>query len=304
MSQPYLRVQFWGTRGSIASPGEDNLYYGGNTSCVRLIGVPGHEPGVVARPDCPQIIFDAGTGLTTLQQEYSTGPWARGEGELHLLITHFHWDHILGLPFFFPMFRKGNRLIFHGASVEDLQTSIERLFTSAYSPLKGVKNVAGNLEYRQLDPAGTNIQGFHITATTTKHEGTTLSFKAEWEGYKVVFTPDHQAGDPEIDQRLINQAQGADCWILDGMYTSKERGHYKDWGHSSFKEAVNLALRAQVKKLALFHHYPDHNDSVLHDIWREAKLLVAKEPNAPEIIMSRDGMALDLDRYIPTKASE
>ncbi len=137
-----IRARLWSTRGSITSPGEANWHYGGNTACVQLSGYQSSEPGAVTHPDNPQLILDGGSGLASLQTRLMKGPCAQGQGELHILLSHYHWDHIIGLPFFVPLLIKGNRIHFYGVSVDDLQTSIERLFTSVYSPVKGVHNVA------------------------------------------------------------------------------------------------------------------------------------------------------------------
>ena len=157
-----MRVRMWGTRGSITAPGPATQYYGGNTPCVQVLGYENGAPGAAAQPGIPHLILDGGTGLLSLQGSLMVGPWGRGEGELHFLLSHYHWDHLMGIPFFAPMFVRGNRVIFYGASEKDVRFSIERLFTSAYSPLESTENVAADLAYRQVQPDGMEVAGFQV----------------------------------------------------------------------------------------------------------------------------------------------
>ena len=133
-----IRVQFWGTRGSIATPGQAMRYYGGNTPCVQLTGFKMMSQAQF----CIQAILNS--SLMVYGVDYTTTTlmgrtWGEGRGELHVLLSHYHWDHLIGLPFFKPIFIKGNRIIFYGASIKNMQDSIERLFTSVYSPLNGIQ---------------------------------------------------------------------------------------------------------------------------------------------------------------------
>jgi phosphoribosyl 1,2-cyclic phosphodiesterase len=287
-----IRVRFWGTRGTIAAPGRATLRYGGNTPCVQVIGFQGGEPGASMRLDNPQLILDGGTGLVSLQTVLMGGPWGRGRGELHVLLSHFHWDHVIGFPFFDPMFVKGNRIIFYGVSIEAVRSSVEQLFTSIYSPLKGVQNVEADLEYRRMEPSGMEIAGFQVRTAENRHPGGSLSFHIQYRSHVVVYSTDHGVGDQEVDSRLVKLAQGADLWILDAQYTSEERLRRTGWGHSSHFEAVQLAMEAGVETVALFHHSPNHDDSTLDQMALEAAESAAS--TQAKVLMARDGMVVDV----------
>lgn len=287
-----IRVRLWGTRGSIASPGRATRRYGGNTPCVQVVGFENNQPGAANRPDNPQLILDGGTGLASLQTTLMRGPWGRGRGELHLLLSHYHWDHLIGLPFFRPMFIKGNRIVFYGSSVEDLRSSIERLFTSIYSPLGGAQNVAADLEYRRLEPDGMEVAGFQVRAVGTQHHVTTRAFRIQYGPHVVVYATDHEAGDRDVDARLVALAQGANLWILDAQFTSEQKLDRQGWLHSSHLEAVKLALEAEVEMVLLFHHDPAHDDSILDRMGLEATEAAAGTKT--KVLMARDGMLVDV----------
>jgi phosphoribosyl 1,2-cyclic phosphodiesterase len=288
-----IRVRFWGTRGSIASPGRTTRRYGGNTACVQVVGFQQGEPGAASRPDNPHLILDGGTGLASLQTTLMRGPWGRGQGELHLLLSHFHWDHLIGIPFFRPMFVKGNRIFFYGSSVDDLQSSIELLFTSVYSPLEGAQNVAADLEFRQLEPAeGMEVAGFQVRAAETRHTASALAFRVQYGSHAVVYAADHGAGDPEVDGKLVELARGASLWILDAQFTPEELRDRQNWWHSSHLEAMRLALEAGVQTAVLFHHDPAHDDDTLDRMGREASEMAAG--TGTQVLMARDGMVVEV----------
>jgi phosphoribosyl 1,2-cyclic phosphodiesterase len=287
-----IRVRFWGTRGSIVSPGRATRRYGGNTPCVQVVGFQNGEPGAAMRPDNPHVILDGGTGLASLQTTLMGGAWGRGRGELHLLLSHYHWDHIIGIPFFGPLFVKGNRVVFYGASIKDLRSSIERLFTSVYSPLKGIQNVSADLEYRRMEPGGMELAGFQLRAAETRHPGTTLAFHIQYGPHVVIYSTDHEAGDLEADSRLVDLARGAHLWILDAPFTQEQRQRREGWGHSSHLEAIKLALEAGVETAVLFHHNSEHDDSTLDRMGLEAAKVAAS--TRTKVLMARDGMVVEV----------
>ncbi len=287
-----IRVRFWGTRGGIVSPGRATQRYGGNTPCVQVVGFQSGEPGAAMRPGNPHVILDGGTGLASLQTTLMGGAWGQDLGELHFLLSHYHWDHIIGIPFFAPMFVKGNRVVFYGASIKDLRSSIERLFTSVYSPFKGTQNLAADLEYRRVEPGGMEVAGFQVRAAENRHPGGSLTFCIQYGPHMVVYSTDHEAGDPEVDSRLVELSRGAHLWILAARFSSEERQHREGWGHSSHLEAVKLALEAEVETAILFHHGPDYNDSTLDRMGLEAAEVAAG--TRTEVLMARDGMVVEV----------
>jgi phosphoribosyl 1,2-cyclic phosphodiesterase len=251
-----IRLRFWGTRGSTVAPGAYTERYGGNTPCVEVIGYDGCEPGAAARLDNHRLILDAGIGLVPLQDELVSGPWGVGQGDLAFLLSHLHWDHIQGLPFFVPAFVRGNRLTFYAQNAEAVQESIERLFASVYSPIE--ESLLAQLICRSVIPAGMDIEGFRVQSAPNQHPGGALSFRVSHDKEAVVYTTDHECGDSDVDTALVRLAQGADLWILDAAYTEQERAHHRDYGHSSYAEAVEMAARAGVRTAVLFHHDYEH----------------------------------------------
>jgi phosphoribosyl 1,2-cyclic phosphodiesterase len=255
-----------------------------------VVGFQGSEPGAILRPGNPHLILDGGTGLVSRPAILLGGPWA--QGELHFLLGHFHWDHIIGLPFFEPMFEPDSRFIFYGASVEDLRSSINRLFTSVYSPLKGVQNLAAELEYRQVEPDGMEVAGFQVRAAENRHRGGALTFRIEYGSHAVVYSSDHETGDPKVDSKLVDLARGANLWILSAPFTQEQRQQRQGWGHSSHLEAVELALDAGVEMAVLYHHDPNHDDETLDRMGREAAKAAAG--SRTEVLMARDGMVVNV----------
>lgn len=283
-----IRLEMWGTCGSITSPGRDRMQHGGNTSCVQVIAYDNGTPGASGNPDNPRVTLDAGSGLLALQEILMSGPAGKGRGWLHLLLTHYHWDHVTGLPTFVPLFVPGNRVSFYGASRHDLEECISTLFTSAYSPMKGVHNLASEIDYVTFNPKGMQVGGFHVTAARTNHPGTAWAYRLEHNGNSVVYAPDHEAGATASDHRLVELARGADVWLLDGMYTKEELPKRRGWGHSTPLDSVRLALEAGVKTLILFHHCPDYSDSTLDRMEREARQAAAG--TGLEVLSARDCM--------------
>jgi phosphoribosyl 1,2-cyclic phosphodiesterase len=287
-----IRVRLWGTRGAIASPGYANRRYGGNTPCVQVIGYRDSQPGAALPNGNSHLILDGGTGLASLQTTLMQGAWGQGRGELHVLLTHYHWDHLIGLPFFAPLFVKGNRVVFYGSSVEDLQSSIEQLFTSVYSPLNGTQNVAADLEYRQVKAQGMDVAGFQVRAVEVRHTAPALAFRVDYGTDGVVYSTDHAAGDPEVDARLVELARGAQLWILDAQFTPEEHRSTGGYGHTSHIEAVRLGLAAGVETLVLFHHDPAHDDEMLDRMGLEAAQLA--DGSRTQVLMARDGMLVEV----------
>jgi phosphoribosyl 1,2-cyclic phosphodiesterase len=287
-----IRVKFWGTRGSITAPGRANIHFGGHTACVEVTAFDVDEPGAATHISGPRLIIDGGSGLATLQGAMMTSACGRGQGELHFLVSHYHWDHLIGFPFFSPMFVAGNQITFYGDTVERLQASIERLFSSTYAPQ--MESLAARLDYKTIEAEGMNVAGFQVRAAQNRHPGKAMSFRLQYGPHAVVYSTDHEVGDPDTDRALVELARGAQLWILDSMFTPAEWEKSQGWGHSSHIAATELALQAGVETAVLFHHAPAHDDEMLFQMGRDAMTLAGG--SSTTVLMARDGLVVDVGR--------
>jgi phosphoribosyl 1,2-cyclic phosphodiesterase len=251
-------LRFWGVRGSAPTPVAGNLGYGGNTPCVSVESGPDHL-----------LIFDAGSGIRALGAELVQRPQL--PSVLHLFFTHFHWDHLQGLPFFAPLYRKDTRLVIHSARApEELRSILARQMATPFFPVD-FSVLPSQLEFRQImtDPVAfgdLTVQGFPL-----HHPQEAQGYRIANGRKSIIFATDHEHGDISIDTDLRKIARNADVLIYDAQYTPTEYAQRKGWGHSTWQEAVNVARDAQVKKLILFHHDPDHDAAALDSIVADAQ---------------------------------
>lgn len=250
-----MRVRFWGTRGSIPSPGPDTVRYGGNTPCVTVASDTGAP-----------LIFDAGTGIRALGAELeSSAP----DEQLDIFLTHTHWDHIQGLPFFAPLFRRGARIRIWGADDPPgtLSRTIRALMVPDVFPVR-FENAGAIVDFRGPPFEGVTLNGLTVRSFAVHHPGGALAYRIELaDGPCVVYVPDnelHDDGQPQsasVHDGLREACRGATLLIHDSTYTTAESGDFMGWGHSTTDEALELALESGVEMLALFHHAPDRPDA-------------------------------------------
>ncbi len=272
-----FKVKFWGVRGSIACPSPDHVIYGGNTSCISMTT----DKGVLA--------FDAGTGIRSL----GSALFKAGAKEAHLFFTHAHWDHILGFPFFGPAYSPAFKLHIHAAQLEGSPKGIKHILTQQMEtpnfpvPLAVMQGIASHEDF----PIGTEHQpypGVVVKTGRLRHPNGACGYRVEYGGIKAAYITDteHVPGEPDANvQALI---QGVDLMIYDCTYTDAEFPTKVGWGHSTWQEAVRLAQAGGVKRLAIFHHDPEHTDPVMAEIEAEAK---AAWDGA---FVARDGMEIYL----------
>jgi phosphoribosyl 1,2-cyclic phosphodiesterase/GAF domain-containing protein len=259
-----MRVQFWGTRGSIAKPGPSTARYGGNTSCIEVRSARG-----------TLVIIDCGTGAHCLGQNLmSTGTKGlRG----HVLISHTHWDHIQGIPFFAPFFVPGNQWDIYGPKGLDqsLREALAGQMQYTYFPVTP-DQFGATIHYHDLVEGTFDIDDIKITTHYLNHPALTLGYRLEADGATIVYCCDHEphsrslaGGQGNIagqDLRHVEFANGADLLIHDAQYTAAEYPSKIGWGHSSAEYAVKVGQRAQVKRLALTHHDPLRDDDAVDRI--------------------------------------
>jgi phosphoribosyl 1,2-cyclic phosphodiesterase len=248
-----LSLRFWGVRGSTPTPVARNLRYGGNTPCVSV------------KSNADQLlIFDAGTGIRALGAALvqQTEP----PRTLHLFFTHFHWDHLQGLPFFAPLFRKDTRLILHSARPPaELRSILARQMSTPFFPVD-FTTVPSELEFRQITTGAINFGDLSVQAFPLHHPQGAHGYRIANGRKSMVFATDHEHGDSSIDANLRAIARNADVLVYDAQYTPAEYASRQGWGHSTWQQGVRAATDAQVNQLVLFHHDPDHDDSALDAI--------------------------------------
>jgi len=285
-------VTFWGTRGSIPTPGAHTSRYGGNTSCVAMEG-PGEQ----------LVILDAGTGIRglglTLVERQNGG--VRAE----ILLSHTHWDHIQGLPYFKPFFAPGNTVRIWGSkqgarSLDEIlhlqmDPAVFPVPLTAISATLSVEEVRAGVEFA--------VGPFQAQAMQLRHPGTTLAYrlKPTKGGRSTAYVTDNELGPggnydtPGTWRKdLVRFLAGVDLLIHDAMYTPAELDTHRGWGHSSYEEAVELAAEAGAKKLVLFHHEPEHDDGALDALLKEARRCAKQRGAATEVVVAQEGMQLSL----------
>lgn len=290
-----MKVKFWGVRGSIASPGPNTVRYGGNTTCIEI------------RTDNNElIIIDAGTGIFPLSQTLLKELPVTA----NVLITHSHWDHIQGLPFFVPNFIAGNTLRLHGAYDPVSGKGVEQVMAVqlqySYFPVRE-EEMKARIEYVTLAPEqSVQIGSATVTPYMMSHPVVDFGYRIEADGKSLFFTGDHEPpyniyapGDPgfaqcqlELEARndyLLRAMQGVDVLITDASYTEAEYPAKKGWGHGTYQSSIQYAKKAGVKNLFCTHHEPSRSDDALEAAFAEAVADHPQRPGDPIYRLAREG---------------
>jgi phosphoribosyl 1,2-cyclic phosphodiesterase len=280
-----VRARIWGCRGSLATPGAETLRYGGNTSCVE-----------VRLNDGTLVVLDAGTGIRSLGLALA----ADGEGSVHLLLTHLHFDHLEGLGFFAPLRHAGTDVHVWGppSPVRTLEARIARYLSPPLFPLQ-IADFPASIRFHDVPDGAWQIGSARVSAGHVVHLGPTVGFRIEEDGRSLAYLPDHEpalAADLEtfspdwISGHAL--AHGADLLLHDAQYTEEEYRPRVGWGHSSVVDAVAFARATEAQRLVLFHHDPLHGDEALERL-RERACEVWDGAGA-EPVLAREGMELEL----------
>ncbi len=275
-----MKIRFYGTRGSIPICEPQYQEFGGNTTCV-LVEVSDNIG-----------ILDAGTGIRNLGKELVTDQHLGIDRPVFIAFSHFHWDHIQGLPFFLPAYDAKRHFIISAIGRErygkDLKSIFQMQMQRDYFPVP-LDGMGATIDFHQTEKDSLVFENVTAKALKHNHPGDAYSYRIEGkrDGKVLVFCTDIEHGD-EVDANIVELAKDADLLIHEAQYTPDELPKHKGWGHSSWEQAVEVAKRASVKKLAITHHDPDHDDAFLRNVEKQVQ---AQFPNA---VLAREKMEIEI----------
>jgi len=297
-----MKARFWGTRGSLPTPGEKTVRYGGNTPCVE-----------VRLQSNDLIIFDSGTGIRGLGDELL----ATGESvKAYLAVTHPHWDHIQGFPFFKPAFISGNEFTIIGPQSKSftLRKMISDMMNKVYFPVQ-LNEVKAKVNFRPMKEESIQVFGATLTAQYVNHPSVAFGYRLDAQGKSLVYISDNEPFDREVaksvknverividkyskgkgdpNQRVFDFARDADVLIHDSTYTPEEYVNHVGWGHSHYLFSLKVAREAGVRKLVLFHHDHTHDDDKIDEILDRCRWEIKTRGHKFECVAAAEGMVID-----------
>ena len=284
-----MQITFWGTRGSIPAPGPDTMRYGGNTSCVE-----------VRLNDNTLIVFDAGTGIRPLGKSLLAHP---GPLQVYLFLSHMHWDHIQGLPFFAPAYVEGTELCIlgPGGGYTALEQSICDQMRSPYYPIP-MHAMAAYIRFVELSEGSVfELPGATVEVSGLNHPGRSLGYRLSAEGHVLVYATDNEPFGTALATQhlaepphLLHLMQHADLLIHDAQYTPEEYPQYLGWGHSTYVHALQIAYKAKAKQLVLYHHDPSHSDAVIDCIIAKSQAWIKRRRLSLTCLAAAEGIQIRL----------
>ena len=290
-----MKIKFWGTRGSIAKPGPTTARYGGNTSCVELHSDSGTF-----------VVIDCGTGGHALGQQLVKEN--KGAINGHMLISHTHWDHIQGIPFFAPLFIPGNEWEIYGPKGlwQSLRAALAGQMEHTYFPV-ALDQFAAKIQYHDIVEGTFSIGDIKITTRYLNHPALTLGYRFEADGATFVYCCDHEphsaalaSGESVItgvDRRYADFIANADLVVHDAQYTAKEYAAKVGWGHSPVEYAIRVCQDAGVKKVALTHHDPLRDDDSIDRILAEVRARLTADGSALEVVGASEGLTIQVSGH-------
>ncbi|HKC83908.1 MAG TPA: MBL fold metallo-hydrolase [bacterium] len=276
-----MHIRFWGTRGSIPTPGPTTVRYGGNTACVEVRDKTG-----------ALLVLDAGTGLRELGSHLMSANGSR-PSNVDLLLSHLHWDHIQGIPFFRPAFVPKSSLRIIGPKQSRSMKELLGLgMDDPFFPVD-LDDIPATLDIGELqDGSNEQIGPYRVRAAAIFHPAPCLAYRIEADGRSVVYATDTEDPFSGKPNPVIALSEGADTLIHDAQYLPSD--FKATWGHSTIEAAIDVAARAKVKRLVLFHHDPDRSDDALDHIGRDAQRAGRERLAGLEVLVAREGLELEV----------
>lgn len=275
-----VNITFYGVRGSTPCSCDANRRYGGNTSCVAIES-PGRDP----------ILLDLGTGLRFFGLTQCRSGGFRGTA----LVSHLHWDHVQGIPFFAPILAEGAELDVYAPAANDaeLRDALDVFMAPPYFPVK-ITDLAGAFRFMAVEDTTFDVDGASVTVAPVPHVGLTVGFRIEVDGVSIAYVPDHQqpgVGSTEVAPSVIELCRDVDVLIHDAQFDEAEFEQRQTWGHCTVDYAVEVAAQSGAKRLVLFHHDPSHGDDRIDELTVHAAALAA-ERGVQEVVAAREGLTL------------
>jgi phosphoribosyl 1,2-cyclic phosphodiesterase len=302
-----IKVKFWGVRGSIPTPGRSTLGYGGNTPCTTLSFKNG-----------PFFILDAGTGIKELGKRLLK---IKNRISAYIFISHFHWDHIQGLPFFRPAHISGNKFTILGS--DDAALNLDQIISfqmdPTYFPI-AIQDMKADIQFRSITEECFDIEGVVVKSMYLNHPGYALGYRITFDEKSIVYISDnepfnmngsnylndaHPRNEKNVEamfdnfienknERLVRFCDSADILIHDTQFLPEEYRNKVTWGHSPFNFTVDLAIQSNVKRLILFHHDPDHDDKAIAKIQNLSRQMIRNADSSIECDAAQEGMVIHL----------
>jgi phosphoribosyl 1,2-cyclic phosphodiesterase len=281
-----MKVKFWGTRGSIAVPGKETILYGGNTTCLEMTLEGGKK-----------IIIDAGTGIRALGNKLLEEKKAL---DIHLLITHIHWDHILGFPFFDPLYDASTKITIEGfpTCMKGLRSTFDNKMGDGFFPLQ-FDDLSAKLQYQdKLSKGRLEIDGVIVDSIFLQHPQGGYGYRFREGGKTLVFLTDNELREDAWIGRTPKEyaefCRGADILIHDAQYLPEEIESRRGWGHSDYSATFNIAHEANVRKLILFHHDPSRSDPEVTALKASCEALALRKNRSFIIEAAQEGNEFEL----------
>jgi phosphoribosyl 1,2-cyclic phosphodiesterase len=264
-----MRVRFCGVRGSVPYATSASIGHGCNTPCIEIVDEATHR----------LLVLDAGSGIVGLGETIAAD--AADRRDVPILLTHYHWDHVQGLPFFAPLYRQGNCPTVWAPALGRTFSDLETMFEAPFFPVP-YDRLPSRPAIHMLTTGETIINGFEIGILRLNHPGGAFAYRIRGTGGNLVYATDHEFGDAKVDDALVEFAAGASALILDAHFTPEEMPAHKGWGHGDWSQCAAFASACAAEHLWLFHHKPGRTDDALKGIEAEARLLFAATDAASE----------------------